>query len=157
MFQSQPYRLKEDRKMKKLVMLAMVLGLLMLNLLAFAQSNINDPFDKVEKMLCQRGDGVYKEYGTLNKNIIRGGFAYCFATTDPAHRVHRIGDKYTFVCMWKETYDKKKAAGEGRMIVGVWRYTRGYEKWTPASTTTTTCSKKEADAIAELILKELEK
>lgn len=118
-----------------------------------------DPFDRVEKLLRQYGKGVYRDRSSLNKDIIKGEYAYCFIITE--RPVRWDGRKYvpdtespTCVTMWKEYYDKRKGPGEGKLIIWVTRTALGSYEAQISGKNIFPCSKKEAFELAEQIIKE---
>jgi hypothetical protein len=118
-----------------------------------------DPFDRVEIVLRQYGKGVYRDRSSLNKDIIKGEYAYCFIITE--RPVKWDGRKYipdtespTCVTMWKEYYDKRRGPGEGKIIIWVTRTALGSYDARISGKDKFNCSKKEAFELAEQIIKE---
>jgi hypothetical protein len=118
-----------------------------------------DPFDRVEKVLRLHGKGVYENGNSLNRDIIKGKYSYCFIMTkDP---VRWEGKRYvpdrespTCVTMWKENYDQGKGPGEGKIIIWVTRTALGSYGTQVSGKDKIPCSKKEAFEVAEQIIKE---
>jgi hypothetical protein len=118
-----------------------------------------DPFDRVEKVLRQYGKGVYRDRSFLNKDIIKGEYAYCFIITERPVRWdgrEYVPDKESPTCvtMWKEYYDKRKGLREGKIIIWVTRTALGSYEAQISGKNIFPCSKKEAFELAEQIINE---
>ena len=138
--------------MKKLLLLAMVLGLLVSASYSFGEVKTdNSPFDTLDKIVRKCGSaewGCYEVDGILHKFIIKGKFVYRFEV------VKHPREKFKYVSMEKAKFDGIHGVEYYIPDLRVIRWSDGHYTGTIKDRQTELCSKEEAVAIAEIIIKE---